>query len=63
MCKKIFINGQDISISAIEMINKIDVINENIDLTKVKTYCEIKGFGLNLQLLINNFPNIKKFYT
>ncbi len=60
--KKIFINGQDISISAIEMINKIDVINENIDLTKVKTYCEIGGgFGLNLQLLINNFPNIKKF--
>jgi putative sugar O-methyltransferase len=60
--KKISINGQDISISAIEMINKIDIINQHIDLTKVKTYCEIGGgFGLNFQLLINNFPNIKKF--
>ena len=59
--KKIKINNQDVSTSAIEMINKIDIINEHTDLSKVKTYCEIGGgFGLNVQLLVNNFPNIKK---
>ena len=59
---KIKINNLEVSFLALEMINKINEIRGLSNLEKSKTYCEIGGgFGLNAQLILNNFKNIKKF--
>lgn len=60
--KKIKIKNKFVSFSAIEMVNKIDLINNTEKLKKTLSYCEIGGgFGLNTQLIAQNFKNIKKF--
>ena len=59
---KVKINNLEVSFRALEMINKINEIRGLSNLEKSKTYCEIGGgFGLNAQLILNNFKNIKKF--
>lgn len=58
---KINFKNQEIAIIYLLMANRIDFINKKINLTNIKSYCEIgSGFGANIHFLLTNFTNIKK---
>jgi len=61
-CKLKFVyDSKYYSIEYLETLNRIDQINQKIDLNEVTSFFEIgPGFGCNIHLLIENF-NIKKF--
>lgn len=49
------------STTYLEMINRIDYLTKIYDFKKINSFIEIGGgFGSNIHLLIQNFPNIKK---
>lgn len=55
------INQHEYSFLHLDNIDIIDMINKKIDLKGINSYFEIGGgFGANIQLLLNNFKNIKK---
>lgn len=55
------INNLKYSTTYLEMINRIDYLIKIFDFKKINSFIEIGGgFGSNIHLLIQNFPNIKK---
>lgn len=55
------INNKDYSIFYLNLIERIDNIFKIFDLRKINSIIEIGGgFGGNIHLLLQNFPNIKK---
>ena len=58
---KIKINNLEFSTLYLEMIERIDNLSKIYNLNKINSFIEIGGgFGANIHLLIQNFPNIKK---
>ena len=58
---KINLNGKNISTLYLEMANRIDFINNFINLKNIRSFCEIgSGFGANAHFILSNFKNIKK---
>jgi len=56
------LNGTSYSHFYINLLDTHDQIAEEVDFTKAKSFFEIGGgFGGNLHLLIENYPNLKKF--
>ncbi len=57
------INGKNIAKSYLEALSQHDFISEKANFKNFKSLFEIGGgFGMNLHLLIENYPNLKKFY-
>jgi putative sugar O-methyltransferase len=55
------LNGQKISNRYMTLMDTIDCIHKVVDFSKVRSFFEIGGgYGVNVHLLIENFPNIKK---
>lgn len=58
---KIIYMDKEISTHYLVMANRIDFINNKINLNTIKSFCEIgSGFGVNIHFLLSNFKNIKK---
>jgi putative sugar O-methyltransferase len=58
---KIQYQNQDISTLHLIMANRMDFVDQKINLNEINSYCEIGGgFGANVQFLLSNFKNIKK---
>ena len=56
------IHGSEISHHYLELLNTLDHVNTHIDLNTKRSLFEIGGgFGVNLHLMIENFPNLRKF--
>jgi len=56
------INGKNISNHYLDLLHQHKLLSEHIDFTQANSFFEIgAGFGVNIHLLIENYPNIKKF--
>lgn len=56
------LNNMLVSNLYLECLTLIDKIEDNLGYKDVKSFMEIgAGFGVNIHLLIENFPNIRKF--
>ena len=56
------INGNSISNHYIDLLHQHKLLSQHIDFTQANSFFEIGGgFGVNIHLLITNYPNIKKF--
>jgi putative sugar O-methyltransferase len=55
------INGLDVSIHYLALLDTLDNIQQRIDMRTQRSYFEIGGgFGVNVHLLLTNFPNFRK---
>ena len=58
-----YLEHNDVPIAHIylKLLDTLDQINSRVNLETIKSYFEIGGgFGINVELLINFFPNVKK---
>ena len=56
------LNGRKISSHYLALLDTHDILSGQIDFSSAKTFFEIGGgFGVNLHLLIENYPRLRKF--
>lgn len=55
------LNGQQIATHYLALLDSIDILKDRVDFANARTYFEIGGgFGINLHLLLSNYPGMKK---
>ncbi len=60
---KVTLRGKEISCHYLELLNTHSVIAEKVVFSAVKSVMEIGGgFGANIHILLQNYPNIRKVY-